>query len=500
MNKTSLIMIALLLGFVQCKHMEHSGEPHEDHEEEAGIQYTQYSDRFELFAESEALVVGKACAVLAHFTHLENFKPLTDGPVLVSLTVSGQTVSTKLPEPSRPGIFAITLTPKHSGKGELRFLLPGAEDDPIIITDVHVFASEAEASEHEDHAEENPLAVTFTKEQSWKVDFATRKPEVADFGQTIRGTARIQSTQDDEIIIAAKSSGVVRFSEFQLLIGQNLKAGQALFSVTGGDITENNLLVRYSEARNNYLRLKSDLERIRTLAKDRIVAQKELLQIQNEYDNARALYENLDKHFGSGGQMVRSPTGGFIKQIMIANGQYVNAGQPVMTVSQKKTLLLQVDVRQKYAVHLPFIVSATIRSVHSQSTYTLEQLNGRILSFGQSVNEDNFMVPVSLQIDNTVGLMPGSFVDVILKTAPEETRLTVPNSAILENQGKYYLFVQINPERFEKREVKIGADDAKNTVVLEGIAADDRVVSKGAVWVKLAQASGTLDAHSGHVH
>jgi hypothetical protein len=60
--------------------------------------------------------------------------------------------------------------------------------------------------------------------------------------------------------------------------------------------------------------------------------------------------------------------------------------------------------------------------------------------------------------------------------------------------------VQTNPELFEKREVKIGSTDGLRTEIKKGISIADRIVTKGAVLVKLAQASGALDAHSGHNH
>jgi hypothetical protein len=48
--------------------------------------------------------------------------------------------------------------------------------------------------------------------------------------------------------------------------------------------------------------------------------------------------------------------------------------------------------------------------------------------------------------------------------------------------------------------VKIGSTDGLKTEITKGISATERIVSKGAVLVKLAQSSGALDAHSGHVH
>ena len=66
--------------------------------------------------------------------------------------------------------------------------------------------------------------------------------------------------------------------------------------------------------------------------------------------------------------------------------------------------------------------------------------------------------------------------------------------------GNYFVFVQLTPEFFEKREVKIGKTDGIRTEILSGIQSGERIVAKGAVLVKLSQATGTLDAHSGHVH
>ena len=87
-----------------------------------------------------------------------------------------------------------------------------------------------------------------------------------------------------------------------------------------------------------------------------------------------------------------------------------------------------------------------------------------------------------------------------LKTLTNTQALTIPNSALLEEQGTYFVFVQVNPELFEKREVKVGITDGLKTEILKGISQQERVVTKGAILVKLAQATGTLDAHSGHNH
>ena len=130
----------------------------------------------------------------------------------------------------------------------------------------------------------------------------------------------------------------------------------------------------------------------------------------------------------------------------------------------------------------------------------MEELNGGIVSFGKTVSDNNYMIPVTLQVENREGIVPGSFLEVFLKTETNAKALTVVNSALLEEQGNYFVLVQLTPESFEKREVKTGNSDGIRTEILSGISAKDRVVTRGAILVKLASVSNSIDPHAGHVH
>ena len=83
--------------------------------------------------------------------------------------------------------------------------------------------------------------------------------------------------------------------------------------------------------------------------------------------------------------------------------------------------------------------------------------------------------------------------------AASQPALVVPVTALLEEQGVFYVYVQTEGESFQKREVKIGAADGLRVQILSGIAEGERVVTKGAYQIKLSTASGTLPAH-GHEH
>ena len=496
------LFIAVTLYLVSCN-TNHSHEVEDTSHEDINLQLTAYSNEFELFAEADPFVVGKKSNILSHFSHLPDFKAMENGSINIRLIVNGKETNQTLNKPTRKGIYSFDLIPTEKGVGQLVFDIKTNQGSfQLIVPKVQVYTNQHDAV----HAAEKKAVTStanttiFTKEQSWKIDFATELPKVEPFGQLIKTTAQVQSAQGDEILITAKTNGVVQFSSENVLEGKNVSNKQVLFSISGSDLANNNATVRFVEAQNNYEKTSADYHRSKELAKDKIVSERDLQQAKNQYENAKVIFDNLNKNFNKSGQSVSSPMNGFIKQLFVQNGQYIEAGHPIAMISQNKTLLLKAEVQQKYAPILGMIQSANIRTLHNNETYTLEQLNGKIVSFGKNTNSDNYLIPISLQIDNKGEFLSGGFVELYLKTITNDKTWTIPNDALLEEQGIYFVFVQITPELFEKREVKIGGTDGLKTALLKGITSKERVVTRGAIMVKLAQASGTLDAHSGHNH
>jgi len=500
--KSKIFLGALLaIVFASCQNKKEATVAHEANEE-VKFQYTAYSTDFEMFAETDAFVVGETANVLSHFSRLPDFKALESGSMTIRLIVNSKEVAHTLNKPTRKGIYSFYIQPETTGTGTLKFEITNETGRfEVVVPEVSVFASDKDALEASEKIIISRTNTTvFTKEQSWKVDFATDFPRNEPFGQIIKTTAQVQSSQGDEIIVSAKTNGIVMISGNAVLEGKDVSKGQALFSISGSEMADNNISVRYAEAKNNLEKAKADYERSTELAKDKIVSVKDLLSAKNQYDNAKAIFDNLNNNFSASGQNVKSPISGFVKQVLVKNGSYVEAGQPVVIVAQNKTLLLNAEVQQKYASMLGSIASANIRTVHDNQTYSLEQLNGKVLSFGKATNTDNYLIPVALQIDNTGGFTAGGFVEVYLITLTNTLALTVPTTSLLEDQGTFFVYVQVNPELFEKREVKIGTTDGVRTEIRTGLNSNERIVTLGAILIKLAQATGTLDAHSGHVH
>ena len=62
------------------------------------------------------------------------------------------------------------------------------------------------------------------------------------------------------------------------------------------------------------------------------------------------------------------------------------------------------------------------------------------------------------------------------------------------------MFIQIDEDCYEKRLVTIGQTDGENVEIVSGITGGEKVVTEGAVFVKLASNSGAIPEGHSHNH
>jgi len=185
--------------------------------------------------------------------------------------------------------------------------------------------------------------------------------------------------------------------------------------------------------------------------------------------------------------------------VMISEGEYVEIGQSIASVSQNLKLILKAEVPQKYFSSLNNISSANFVTAFDSKIYSTDSLNGKLISYGKSTVNNAYYIPVNFEINNNGEIIPGTFVEIFLKTNVMKDALVIPHSALIEEQGNYFAYVQTSGEGFQKRELEIGANDGMNVQVLAGIKEGERVVTKGGYQIKLATMSGKMPAH-GHEH
>ena len=342
-------------------------------------------------------------------------------------------------------------------------------------------------------------AINFPVDQQKKIDFEVVEVVTEPLYQVIRTSAQIVPSQESEKILTATTSGIVTFTNNDLVPGLDVKSGQVLFSIDNEDMADDNLSTRREEVEAEYEKAKLDYERKQALAEDKIISESDLIDARTEYLKAKKHYDNMLKNFPEGKTLHRASITGSISGILVPNNSYVEAGQAIMTLAQNNKLYLRADIQPKYYPVLKNIKTANIKT-NDGIVYSLEDLSGRLLSYGKTTDINNPLIPVTFEVKNNGNLIPGSFVEIFITSESDKMGVMLPNSAIVEEMGIYCVFVQTCVDSFEKRIVTKGVTDGSKTQILKGVKAGERVVSKGAVNVKLAQGSAALDPHAGHVH
>lgn len=475
----------------ECEH-EHAHE----HEHDAKLQLTAYSDKWEVYAEVSPLSMEEEAHIRVHLTRIEDFKPMEKGKLCVQLLSDGQCTGKTLKQPERPGIYSLHLQPLRSGKSQMRFIV---EEDTLEVDGLFVY-DDAHTAAHEAEEIQITQGAAFSKEKSWKVDFATESCRKENFGQVIHSMGQVLASQNEEQLMVAPCSGIVHLAHSEIAEGRDLHKGQDVFFIDDNGLNSENTALRIQQADIEYRRAKAAYERKKALAEKKIIPESEQQSVQAEYRKAEAVYENYRKNFKAGKTGVKSPLSGHLRQCFVQNGQYVEAGEALGLVSQNQDLIVRAEVPASHYRELRNIQDALFRPMNSDRVYSLKELNGKVISYGQSIADGSNMLPVTFRISNRADLLPGSFVETYIRTRDKREVITVDKRALIEEMGNYFVYVQLTPELFDKREVCTGATDGKRTEIRKGLKGNERVATKGAILLKLAEASSTLDAHSGHHH
>ncbi len=338
--------------------------------------------------------------------------------------------------------------------------------------------------------------VIFKKADAEAVGLQTEEMAPAAFSEVLKTSGQILAAQGSESVVVATVPGVVALGATRLTDGTAVQKGQTILSLASRTLPDGDVALRL---KNAYEAARKEYERMEGLVADKIVSEKDFEQARLAYEDAKAAYGAVEGRHSSGGVAVTATMSGFLKNILVKEGDYVSVGQPLATISQNDRLVLRADVSEKYYARIPMMRSACFKTPYDDRVYKLDELNGRFLSYGKSSDGNSFYIPVLFEFDNKGTAIPGSLVEVYLLGSPMEAVLSVPHGALVEEQGLFFVYVRSDEECYRKQEVSLGADDGERVQVLSGLKAGDRVVTKGAYQIKLASASNAIPAHN-HNH
>ncbi len=500
-------ILLVIISATACHNHDHSEHDHGDHRghdhgaeahELEPITYTLRENKVEALVTFAPFVAGQANAVEVVLSRLSPLEAL-QGSVFLKVDNRNAVEVFKI----GTGIYRTKLT-LEAGTHNLLLLATVDKLSVNFALPPFLVSATAEAAQNAVYPNQDRTgSIAFARPDMWNNGFALTQVKQRPVGQIVRTSGTIEPATSNLITMVARRDGVVSLRKKNMTSGTAVRKGELLFSVTGRGIVSDDLEMNYITTQSNLERQESNLARKRQLLADQIIGQREYDEALNIFQVAEAEFENVKRVFDKGSKrhLVSAPNKGFLSQIAVQEGQYVLAGARLGTLLQTARLQVRVDVSPRYGSLLPLVMDANFINPYNDQAYPMSELEGNILSFGKMTShEEGHYLPLYFEINNHPDLLPGTLIEVYLKTQPNAVQLTVPKSAVLEEMGSQVVFVQRSGGSYDKQVVELGATDGDYVQVLKGLSEGDYVVSEGALRIKLAAMTGTVDPHAGHNH
>lgn len=328
------------------------------------------------------------------------------------------------------------------------------------------------------------------------VDFKPVQPELVLVGKIAYGEDRYSK-------ISSPLQG--RVVEVRAKLGDRVEAGATLLVIDSSDIT-----AAYSE----FVKEASELEystRAQELAKElyatKALALKDLKQAENDLIKARAEFRRAKERLLSlripaaelekplAQQRItsrfemKSPLTGTVVERAVTPGQSVggDVGQVLFTVADLDRLQVVADV---YERDLALVKVSQVGRINVEA-YPGTDFASVVASIGDVVDPNTRTIKVRAWVDNRdQRLKPEMFARLRLDIGDATPFLTIPKEAVVEIDGKHFVYVVDGADHYSKHEVTVSNVSSGQVRILEGLTSGQRIVIKGAVLVKGQEVKG----------
>lgn len=328
----------------------------------------------------------------------------------------------------------------------------------------------------EENTDENIISVSNSQFQASAMQLG--RMDTFQFSEKVHTTGMFDVPPGHKASVSAYFGGYVKESE--LLPGEVATKGQTLFTL------ENPAYIQvqqdFLEVKNHISFLKSDYERQKSLSEENISSQKKFLQAETEYNNALTQFEalkkklvlmNIDPKSLTAESMtsvipVKSPISGFITAINASKGMFLNPSDIAITITNTEHMHMELKVFEN-DLHKIKVGQKVIfkRQNDPNKTFT-----ATINLINKAIDEENRSVLVHCHLDSEEDerlFIPGMYVEAEILTS-SKTQMALPEAAVVEIEGIYYVLVKTNTENeastFEKIMVKVGITEDGYTSIL----------------------------------
>ncbi len=252
------------------------------------------------------------------------------------------------------------------------------------------------------------------------------------------------------------------------------------------------LLQRELIAREQYDQIRTNAEALAaTVRADEAAvanARESLRAAQAAVDNVRAAIR-ADEAVAENAKLqlaytrIVAPMDGRTGNLLIHQGNVVKAndvGNPMVTINRIHPIYVAFAVPEQYLADIKrFRAEGSLR-VEAVVPGQAERARGELTFVNNAVDPSTGTIQLKATFPNTdSALWPGQFVNVVLTLTTERQVVVVPSQAIQTGQRGPYVFVVKPDSTVDLRPVRPGRTVERETVVQEGVAPGERVVTDG---------------------
>lgn len=288
------------------------------------------------------------------------------------------------------------------------------------------------------------------------------------FKEEVHATGTVDLPPEYRASVSIYFGGYV--SKIKLIEGEQVRRGQVLFYLENPEYIR--LQQSFLEVKSQLRHLKSSYERQQKLLTDQASSEKANSKAQMQYEVANVQYESLKKQLQLMGLSteqitanniqdriaVKAPISGFVSSIHITQGQYLNPTDIALSIFNTEHLHLELAVFEKDYPKMAKGLPIRFFLPNNPSN----QYKGSIYLPARSIDIESRQGKVHAHISDehaNTPFAPGMYVEAHIQLQ-EQLLPSLPQSALLEENGKYFVWMKLNTDSSEstlkKVEVEIG--------------------------------------------
>lgn len=374
----------------------------------------------------------------------------------------------------------------------------------ITLFTVFSFTNQEASEDSHNHKHKPEYKPQYNTEQNNKheegISFSSKKMLLANievteltrqtFVKSIYAPGEIKANGYTSYIISPRTESVI--VSRHAILGEHVEKDQPLVTLFSESM---------ADAQANYRVTYSEWQRIKKLSKGTI-SESRLLKTETEYNSALGRLTAFGLTQQAVNQIVKNNSSNLGEYTLVAKiagavlsddfsqGQRVAPGDEIMILANEDNLWVEARVSPYKKLNLPIGTIAKIElgtQVHQakviQEAHTIDPITRtRIVRLMVENNDDT--------------LHSGMFVNVYFQFNTLTPVMAVPETALMRGaDGDWRVFVEDHPGEFNAVEVELGQKLGNYREII-GLAANSRVVTKGAFFVASEIAKGGFDPHN----